>query len=427
MSDAEGGSPTKRARRVAPYSEERSEGNSEGNSEEYCSSEGDSEEYLRSIDQEDRYVKLAVRTEEEAELRQDLYQICVRLFFPFQSKTFKSGECKAGDIPDSFLVDVVHGGITNKLYRCQDPLVCEKYVLVRIFGAKTDVVINREREAIVVNALSRLGEGPTIYGRFLNGRLEEFLPGRTLSPADMKSPNIMILNASATARLHALDIPIIKDCGLFPMFRGWVKTALELRFEDAEKAAKYEALDMKKIASEAADLLKILSKERSRSKKYVYSHNDLLGGNIMYVEAKTPSTPASCRFIDFEYGCYTSREYDIANHFCECCGMECNWSLFPSEQLQKFFIQHYLFKSGLECSGEAVDHFYTGVQPWILLAHLFWGIWAVIQASISLIDFDYLAYAKMRFQGYREMKHKCLKQIMDKQETDDATSAGNKS
>ena len=33
-------------------------------------------------------------------------------------------------------------------------------------------------------------------------------------------------------------------------------------------------------------------------------------------------------------------------------------------------------------------------------AHLFWGIWSVVQAGNSSIDFDYLSYAKLRFDAY---------------------------
>jgi hypothetical protein len=33
-------------------------------------------------------------------------------------------------------------------------------------------------------------------------------------------------------------------------------------------------------------------------------------------------------------------------------------------------------------------------------SHLFWGSWSVVQSSISTIDFDYLGYASMRFQGW---------------------------
>ena len=46
---------------------------------------------------------------------------------------------------------------------------------------------------------------------------------------------------------------------------------------------------------------------------------------------------------------------------------------------------------------------------WLVPAsHLFWGAWAVVQAGSSAIDFDYLSYARMRFQGHRLHCHAFL-------------------
>lgn len=39
-------------------------------------------------------------------------------------------------------------------------------------------------------------------------------------------------------------------------------------------------------------------------------------------------------------------------------------------------------------------------MKFVLVSHLFWGSWAVIQAAHSLIDFDFLEYAQKRFEGY---------------------------
>jgi hypothetical protein len=39
-----------------------------------------------------------------------------------------------------------------------------------------------------------------------------------------------------------------------------------------------------------------------------------------------------------------------------------------------------------------------------LISHLFWGSWAAVQASCSDIDFDFIGYSDLRFDGY--MYHK---------------------
>ena len=47
----------------------------------------------------------------------------------------------------------------------------------------------------------------------------------------------------------------------------------------------------------------------------VFSHQDLLCGNILHAEGWE-----RVQFIDFEYGGYNLRGFDIANHFCEYAG-----------------------------------------------------------------------------------------------------------
>ena len=45
------------------------------------------------------------------------------------------------------------------------------------------------------------------------------------------------------------------------------------------------------------------------------------------------------------------------------------------------------------------------VQAFILLNHLYWGLWAVNQASTEgCSDFDYLLYASNRIQQYYKCK-----------------------
>ena len=42
-------------------------------------------------------------------------------------------------------------------------------------------------------------------------------------------------------------------------------------------------------------------------------------------------------------------------------------------------------------------------RQYVLLLE-FWGLWAIIQARHSPIDFDFMEYARMRFKGYFYLK-----------------------
>ena len=53
---------------------------------------------------------------------------------------------------------------------------------------------------------------------------------------------------------------------------------------------------------------------------------------------------------------------------------------------------------------EELEHLYKEVEGFSLASHFYWGLWALIQAKISTIDFDYMSYAKLRFDEYERRK-----------------------
>lgn len=48
------------------------------------------------------------------------------------------------------------------------------------------------------------------------------------------------------------------------------------------------------------------------------------------------------------------------------------------------------------------------VNRFALASHYFWGYWAILQARYSPIDFDFIDYARLRFEGYRMHKTKFI-------------------
>jgi len=41
-----------------------------------------------------------------------------------------------------------------------------------------------------------------------------------------------------------------------------------------------------------------------------------------------------------------------------------------------------------------------------LASHFFWGLWSIVQAKISSIEFGYMDYAQARFDAYFDQKRK---------------------
>jgi len=280
-------------------------------------------------------------------------------------------------------VSVVSGGITNQLYR----LDAEERptVLVRLYGANTEVIIDRETENALFAKLSETGFGPTYYGRFTNGRVEGFLHGfEALEPDQMSDPHLRKLIAYRLAELHDIA-PLSAEPQLWQTLQRWMGIAVDLNLLDLTEAR--ATLD--ELQSTFANDL--LPNALPAAVRPVLSHNDLLSGNILYHRDKD-----EVRFIDYEYGACSYAAFDLANHFCEYAGFDADFERgFPQRDVREDVISHYL--GGAPHS--EVEAFSDLVDFMVLADHLWWGTWAVVQARYSPIDFDYLGYAKLRLEG----------------------------
>jgi hypothetical protein len=57
---------------------------------------------------------------------------------------------------------------------------------------------------------------------------------------------------------------------------------------------------------------------------------------------------------------------------------------------------------------DQVAKLYDEVNGFSLASHFYWGLWAMIQAMVSDIDFDYMEYAVLRFDEYDKRKEQVL-------------------
>jgi len=167
----------------------------------------------------------------------------------------------------------------------------------------------------------------------------------------------------------------------------------------------------------------------------VFCHNDLLLANIM-----RNKTTGHIQLIDFEYGGSNYAAFDMANHFNEYAGGTTteengvpDYTRFPDSERQTKFCVEYVkmtkrlesMKSDITTDDRAADssssengqkemvieedegimneaiQLLSHVQKFILVNHLYWGLWAVNQAAEEGCDeFDYLTYASNRFNEY---------------------------
>nr|XP_014130042.1 ethanolamine kinase 2 [Zonotrichia albicollis] len=77
-------------------------------------------------------------------------------------------------------------------------------LLVRVYGRKTELLVDRETELRNFQVLRAHGCAPDLYCAFQNGLCYQFLPGIALGPDHVRDPHIFRLVAREMARVHAI-------------------------------------------------------------------------------------------------------------------------------------------------------------------------------------------------------------------------------
>nr|GLL27251.1 probable ethanolamine kinase isoform X2 [Ipomoea trifida]GMC92247.1 probable ethanolamine kinase isoform X1 [Ipomoea batatas]GMC93926.1 probable ethanolamine kinase isoform X1 [Ipomoea batatas]GMC95679.1 probable ethanolamine kinase isoform X1 [Ipomoea batatas]GMD83577.1 probable ethanolamine kinase isoform X1 [Ipomoea batatas] len=218
-------------------------------------------------------------------------------------------------------VETVSGGITNLLLKVSIREDSSKTVdlMVRLYGPNTEYVINRERELQAIPYLSAAGFGAKLLGVFGNGMVQSFIHACTLTPSDMRKPKLAAEIAKQLHKFHQVEIPGGKEPQLWHDIFKFFQKASNLEFDDSEKQRKFKTISFEEVHNEVNELKELTSHLNA---PVVYAHNDLLSGNLMLNEEE-----GKLYFIDFEYGSYNYRGFDIGNHFNEYAGYECDYSL----------------------------------------------------------------------------------------------------
>ncbi|KAE8453772.1 hypothetical protein EG329_009284 [Mollisiaceae sp. DMI_Dod_QoI] len=342
-------------------------------------------------------------------------------------------------------------GITNTLLKVinKKPGLSEEEidndaVLLRAYGQGTDLIIDRERETQNHELLMQHGLAPVLLARFQNGMLYRFIRGAVTSPADLRRVEIWRAVARRLAEWHAVvpclptprepltaeingsqqlgisaPTPSRKDPALqaaidnvapgkpppnvWTVMQKWIY-ALPMGTE-AEKARQAQ------LQKELTRLVAEFSNRPGLGKNsLVFAHCDLLSGNVIIQprSATNPNAPETVSFIDYEYATPSPAAFDIANHFAEWGGFDCEHDLLPTQPQRLDFIREYIrsyfahLGQNLSKTDEdaEVRRLFAEIDVFRGIPGFYWGIWALIQATISQIDFDYASYAEIRLGEY---------------------------
>ncbi|XP_019052425.1 PREDICTED: probable ethanolamine kinase isoform X2 [Nelumbo nucifera] len=235
-----------------------------------------------------------------------------------------------------FSVETVSGGITNLLLKIsvREDNGSDVPLTVRLYGPNTEYVIDRERELQAIGYLSAAGFGAKLHGVFGNGMVQSFINARTLSPSDMRKPKLAAEIARQLRKFHEVEIPGSKEPQLWNDIFKFFEKASVLKFDEIEKQRQYDTISFKEVHDAIVELKGLTD---VLDAPVVFAHNDLLSGNLMLNDDEE-----KLYFIDFEYGSYSYRGYDIGNHFNEYAGFDCDYNLYPDKDEQYHFFRHYL-------------------------------------------------------------------------------------
>ncbi|XP_059190589.1 choline/ethanolamine kinase-like [Centropristis striata] len=339
---------------------------------------------------------------------------------------FLSGSWK--NIRESdFQISIVSGGLSNLLYLCSlpDHVHCvgeePRQVLLRIYGAILQGVDSLVLESVMFAILAEKTLGPKLYGIFPDGRLEQYFPNTRMLTDQLSDSSVSAEIATKLARFHEMSMPFNKEpMWLFGTIDKYVDQVMKIKFLRKTHAVKYKKLMKFDLPAEVESLRTLLAATPS---PVVFCHNDVQEGNILILEEPDPNSTERLMLIDFEYSSYNYRGFDFGNHFCEWVYDYTynQWPFYkatpenyPTREQQLHFIRSYLAEQRKYSTPDTTDittdqtqteeDMITEANRYALASHFLWGLWSIIQAKMSKIEFGYMDYAQCRFDAYFKQK-----------------------
>ncbi|KAM7396587.1 hypothetical protein PAMP_019620 [Pampus punctatissimus] len=336
-------------------------------------------------------------------------------------RDFLSGSWKTIE-EDDFQISIVSGGLSNLLYLCSlpDHVPCveeePRQVLLRIYGAILQGVDSLVLESVMFAILAERTLGPKLYGIFPDGRLEQYLPNTRMNTNQLSDPSISAEIATKLARFHEMVMPFNKEPKwLFGTIDKYMDQVVNLNFVREAHVKKYKKLMKLNLPAELESLRALLA---STPSPVVFCHNDVQEGNILMLEDRDHTSTDRLMLIDFEYSSYNYRGFDFGNHFCEWMYDYTynQWPFYkatpedyPTREQQLHFIRSYLaeqrrYSDMTMDQIQIEENMIIEANRYALASHFLWGLWSIIQAKISKIEFGYMDYAQCRFDAYFKQK-----------------------
>ena len=172
----------------------------------------------------------------------------------------------------------------------------------------------------------------------------------------------------------------------------------------------------------------------------IFSHNDFLNGNIL------KNSEGILNLIDYEYGCYNLRAFDLANFITESL-FDYSKKEYPTfeyhadrrdgEEAIKDMLKFYLlfstskselcledayelahdealaelmllenFEGDMERLDSELDKLHEEYNICLLLSHWLWLVWGIVVSKNPDINFGYVEFSFERVKDYQNLKNK---------------------
>ncbi|KAL6250043.1 hypothetical protein RBB50_002344 [Rhinocladiella similis] len=296
-------------------------------------------------------------------------------------------------------------------------------VLIRHFGLNGDaedppedgVTLSAAQQALVHWEMNRKGWGPSLYGLFSGGRLEEYIDSHPLTAAESMQGTIRRDVARSYARFHSLRLPLRKDS---------FERVVQKLGQDSQ--SKHEQVRRELLAVEDSIAVEFATifhdTDWTRELKWVSDlfekHNckiTITHGDPNYLNILVKDFESDCRtvLIDYETVSYSYRGIDIGGHFNErmYCYNQVDSQLTgygqPSIDEQRLFCEAYL--SEMRDLGEAisehdtVDHLILEASIGRLYSILFTNLMCTVLDEVE-VDPIFLSGLVHMMKTYRQLK-----------------------
>jgi thiamine kinase-like enzyme len=271
-------------------------------------------------------------------------------------------------------IDELRGGITNTLYRVRSSKGHD--LVVRLYGRKTELFINREIEMENIRRMESTGVTPELV-RYLPDQgvtVVQFIPGYIMKNEDFLNREhwekivrpIRIIHGSGVALPYVFN-PLTEVKRMHRILWG-----IESDYPEFEIEKTIDILTRIDVLSEVTP------------DDYVPCHNDLLADNFVLVDDLGRHREPMF-LIDWEYGGMNTPYYDLADMFQE---------ILAPREIEAEILRIYW-------EGTDMDHHVYMTELFKPFPDIYWFIWSLIQHNISTIDFDFYNYGKAKFQNAR--------------------------